>query len=217
MLQRRTARARDTRPPQQHEMTRPEIFSVRTANLHKIVARTSDQAKQVAEKIGLFTMNLYEAVIVVIVVALVGFRLWRSALVLTISIPVTLAMTFSFMAFLGIDIQQLSIVALILALGLLVDEPVVAFDAIQSELDRGRSRVVSAWLGPTRLARPIFYATITWLSPPPSRCAWEDRLSESGPRDLSTRRHLVHRAPVRRLVVLASHLGRRGLMRHTAA
>src|SRR5205823_1308226 len=51
--------------------------------------------------------------------------------------------------------------SLIIALGLLVDDPVVAGDAIKRELAQGKSRLVAAWLGPTKLSKAILYATIT--------------------------------------------------------
>ena len=75
------------------------------------------------------------------------------ALLMALSIPITLAMTFGMMHLLGIDIQQVSIASLIIALGLLVDDPVVAGDAIKRELgaraSAARSRPGS---GPTKLA-----------------------------------------------------------------
>src|ERR1051325_4265189 len=80
---------------------------------------------------------------------------------MAISIPVTLAMTFGFMQLLGLDIQQMSIASLIIALGLLVDDPVVAGDAIKRELAQGNSRLVAAWLGPTKLSKAILYFTVT--------------------------------------------------------
>jgi len=126
-----------------------------------VVGVTSDQKRQVREKIELFNRSLWEAVLLVVVVSLIGFWEWRSALLMAISIPVTLAMTFGFMQLLGLDIQQMSIASLIIALGLLVDDPVVAGDAIKRELAHGTSRDVAAWLGPTKLSRAILYATIT--------------------------------------------------------
>jgi multidrug efflux pump subunit AcrB len=126
-----------------------------------ILARPSDQPLQVEENIDLFMQSLYEAIALVIVVALVGFWEWRSALLMAIAIPLTLAMTFGFMRLLGIDVQQVSIASLIIALGLLVDDPVVAGDAIKRELDAGVPRGIAAWLGPTRLATAILFATIT--------------------------------------------------------
>jgi multidrug efflux pump subunit AcrB len=126
-----------------------------------IVARTSDQPLQVQENLDLFMKSLYEAIILVVLVALVGFWEWRSAVLMALSIPITLAMTFGMMLLLGIDLQQVSIASLIIALGLLVDDPVVAGDAIKRALNEGKSPIIAAWLGPTKLATAILFATIT--------------------------------------------------------
>jgi multidrug efflux pump subunit AcrB len=126
-----------------------------------MIVRTSDQPRQVKENIDLFMDALYEAIALVVLVSLVGFWEWRSALLMAISIPITLAMTFGFAYVLGIDLQQVSIATLIIALGLLVDDPVVAGDAIKRSLAEDHPRIVSAWLGPTKLATAIMFATIT--------------------------------------------------------
>ena len=126
-----------------------------------IVSRVSDQPQQVEENVHLFMSSLYEAVVLVVLVSLIGFWEWRSALLMALSIPLTLLMTFGMMHVLGIDLQQVSIASLIIALGLLVDDPVVAGDAIKRELAAGKPRGLAAWLGPTKLATAILYATIT--------------------------------------------------------
>ena len=126
-----------------------------------VIGTTSDQQRQVREKLELFNRSLWEAVVLVVLVSWVGFWEWRSALLMALSIPVTLAMTFGLMQLVGLDIQQMSIASLIIALGLLVDDPVVAGDAIKRELARGRPRSIAAWLGPEKLSKAIFYATIT--------------------------------------------------------
>ncbi len=126
-----------------------------------ILARTSDQPSQVEENIHLLMSSLWEAVFLVVLIALIGFWEWRSALLLALSIPLTLAMTFGMASALNIDLQQVSIASLIIALGLLVDVPVVAGDAIKRELDGGQPRIFAAWLGPTKLDRAMLYATIT--------------------------------------------------------
>jgi multidrug efflux pump subunit AcrB len=126
-----------------------------------VLARTSDQPTQVSENIELFMGSLEEAIILVVLVSLIGFWEWRSALLMALSIPITLAMTFGMMQLCGIDLQQVSIASLIIALGLLVDDPVVAGDAIKRELAAGHSPLIAAWLGPTKLASAILYATIT--------------------------------------------------------
>jgi multidrug efflux pump subunit AcrB len=126
-----------------------------------IFARTSDQPLQVKENISLFMDSLYEAIVLVVLVSWIGFWEWRSALLMSISIPVTLAMTFGVLYLIGIDIQQVSVATLIIALGLLVDDPVIAGDSIKRALVEGNPPVIAAWLGPTKLATAIMYATVT--------------------------------------------------------
>ena len=126
-----------------------------------ILAHTSDQPLQVKENINLFMRALGEAIILVVIVSLLGFWEWRLALIMALAIPITLAMTFGIVYMLGIDLQQVSIASLIIALGLLVDVPVVSGDGIKRHLAEGFPRLIACWLGPTKLATAIFYATIT--------------------------------------------------------
>ena len=126
-----------------------------------IIAHTSDQPLQVKENIHLFLRALYEAIILVVVVSLIGFWEWRLALIMALAIPITLGMTFGVSYMLGIDLQQVSVATLIIALGLLVDVPVVAGDGIKRGLAAGLPRAIAAWLGPTKLATAIFFATLT--------------------------------------------------------
>ena len=70
-----------------------------------VLARTSDQPTQVREHIELFMGSLEEAIVLVVIVSLIGFWEWRSALLMALSIPITLAMTFGLMQICGIDLQ----------------------------------------------------------------------------------------------------------------
>src|SRR5438876_2256562 len=126
-----------------------------------IIAHTSDQPLQVKENIHLFLRALMEAIILVVGVSLLGFWEWRLALIMALAIPITLAMTFGVAYMFGIDLQQVSVATIIIALGLLVDVPVVAGDGIMRVLAAGLPRRIAAWLGPTKLATAIFYATLT--------------------------------------------------------
>ena len=126
-----------------------------------VLARTSDEPLQVKENVELFMGSLWEAIALVVLVSLIGFWEWRSAVVMALAIPITLAMTFGMMHLLGVDIQQVSVASLIIALGLLVDDPVVAGDSIKRELAAGRSPLMAAWQGPTKLGRAILFATVT--------------------------------------------------------
>ncbi|MGC1451241.1 MAG: efflux RND transporter permease subunit, partial [Candidatus Sulfotelmatobacter sp.] len=136
-----------------------ELRQILPADL--ILAHTSDQPLQVKENINLFMRALLEAIILVVLVSLIGFWEWRLALIMALAIPITLAMTFGIAYMLGIDLQQVSIASLIIALGLLVDVPVVSGDGIKRHLAEGFRRSIACWLGPTKLATAIFYATIT--------------------------------------------------------
>ena len=106
-----------------------------------VLARTSDQPLQVHDSIELFSHSLIEALVLVVVVALIGFWSWRTAILIAASIPITLAITFGVISTFGIDLQQVSIASLIIALGLLVDVPVVSGDAIVRELGDGPAQV----------------------------------------------------------------------------
>jgi multidrug efflux pump subunit AcrB len=126
-----------------------------------VLARTSDQPLQVRDSIELFSHSLIEALVLVVVVALIGFWSWRTAMLIAVSMPITLAITFGVINTLGIDLQQVSIASLIIALGLLVDVPVVSGDAIVRELGAGQPSSTAAWLGPTKLFKTMAFATVT--------------------------------------------------------
>ncbi|HEX6649389.1 MAG TPA: efflux RND transporter permease subunit, partial [Pyrinomonadaceae bacterium] len=142
-------------------------IDVKLAELRKqlpddlIMARTSDQPRQVTENVDLFMNSLYEAIVLVVIVSLIGFWDWRSALLMGLAIPITLFITFGMAHMLGIDLQQVSIATLIIALGLLVDVPVVSGDAIKNQLGAGLPPMMASWIGPTKLIVAIMFATIT--------------------------------------------------------
>lgn len=123
------------------------------------IVTLSDQPASVAHRIHHFMRCFIEAVVVVVLVALFLMD-WRSALVVATAIPLTVAMTFGGMALCGIPLHQISIAALIIALGMLVDDPVVASDAINREMAHGQPRGVAAWFGPYRLRHAILFGTI---------------------------------------------------------
>ena len=125
-----------------------------------VITKTSDQPELVRDKIGDFLRALFEAVAIVVAVALL-FMERRSALLVAASIPLTLAMTFGLMDLFHLDLQQVSIAALIISLGLLVDDPVIVSDAINRELSHGTPRERAAWIGPVKLAKAVLYATLT--------------------------------------------------------
>jgi len=123
------------------------------------IVTISNQPESVDSRVKLFLTAFFEAVVVVVLVALFLMD-WRSALVVATAIPLTVAATFAGMQLLGIPLHQISIAGLIITLGVLVDNPVVAADGINRELAHGRPRDIASWLGCARLARPITFGTI---------------------------------------------------------
>ena len=122
------------------------------------ILKLSDQPGAVARRIAHFMQCFIEAVVVVVLVALFLMN-WRSALVVATAIPLTVAMTLGGMAVFNIPLHQISIAALIIALGMLVDDPVVASDAINREITHGQPRHLAAWLGPFKLRHAILFGT----------------------------------------------------------
>ena len=119
----------------------------------------SDQPTAVAHRLHHFIRCFIEAVVIVISVALLLMD-WRSAVVIAAAVPLAVAMTLGEMYLCGIPLHQISIAALIIALGMLVDDPVVASDAINRELYHGQPRLTAAWTGPFRLRRAILFGTV---------------------------------------------------------
>src|SRR5690606_17529569 len=101
------------------------------------ITRVSDQPKVVEEAVSGFTSALFEAVAIILAISLISLGL-RAGLVVAIAIPLVLAITFFVMAYLGISLQRISLGALIIALGLLVD------DAMRSESTRLNSSHVKS-------------------------------------------------------------------------
>ncbi len=119
----------------------------------------SDQPAAVEHRLKHFIRSFMEAVVIVVFVALLLMD-WRSALVVATAIPLTVAMTLGGMHLCGIQLHQISIAALIIALGMLVDDPVVASDAINRELYHREPPERAAWIGPFRMRRAILFGTI---------------------------------------------------------
>ena len=96
----------------------------------------SDQPAVVEEAVGGFTEALFEAVAIVLVVSFVSLGL-RAGFVVALSIPLVLAITFLVMNYLGISLQRISLGALIIALGLLVDDAMITVEMMVARLEAG--------------------------------------------------------------------------------
>lgn len=110
-----------------------------------------------------FIKNLLQGITFVIVVVMIGMGI-RNALIVSITIPLSIAITLITMSFMGIEIQQVSIAALIIALGILVDNSIVISDAIQIKLNEGSTPQDAAFLGAKEQSIPVLASTLTTIA-----------------------------------------------------
>jgi len=99
----------------------------------------ADQPQVVSRSIGEFMRTLTEAVIIVLAVSFISLGL-RTGIVVALSIPLVLATTFLFMLLFGIDLQRISLGALIIGLGLLVDDAIIATEMMAIKMEQGWDR-----------------------------------------------------------------------------
>ena len=123
----------------------------------------SDQPVVVEEAVGGFTSALFEAVVIVLVVSFVSLGL-RAGLVVAISIPIVLALVFVFMNYAGISLQRVSLGALIIALGLLVDDAMITVEMMVSRLEMGDSLRKAATFAYTSTAFPMLTGTLVTVA-----------------------------------------------------
>lgn len=121
------------------------------------------QPNEVKLALNDFILNLFEGVLFVILIVFIGMGL-RNALIVSISLPLSIFATFIAMYFLKIDLQQISIAGLIMAVGMLVDNSIVVSDAIQVRLNEGMSHNEAAFTGVMESAMPVFTSTLTTIA-----------------------------------------------------
>jgi multidrug efflux pump len=121
--------------------------------------RVADQPRAVRRSIGEFTRAVIEAVVIVLIVCFLSLGL-RTGLIVALSIPLTFAVTFLVMREAGIDLQKISLGALILALGLLVDDAIISVEMMVVKMEQGWDRVKAASFAYTATAMPMLSGTI---------------------------------------------------------
>ncbi|WP_263227068.1 efflux RND transporter permease subunit [Pseudomonas alabamensis] len=127
------------------------------------VHTVSDQSLVVEDAVGGFTSALFEAVIIVLVVSFVSLGI-RAGLVVACSIPLVLAMVFVFMEYSGITMQRISLGALIIALGLLVDDAMITVEMMVTRLEKGESKEDAATYAYTSTAFPMLTGTLVTVA-----------------------------------------------------
>jgi multidrug efflux pump len=123
------------------------------------IRRIHDQPSIVSHAVNLFMKSFLEAVAIVLAVTFLALK-WRAGLVVTLSIPVVLAITFTVMWFFNIDLHRISTGALIIALGLLVDDAIIAVEMMAHKLEAGWGRFEAATYAFQSTAFPMLTGTL---------------------------------------------------------
>ncbi|MEN3277680.1 MAG: multidrug efflux pump [Massilia sp.] len=131
--------------------------------------RVSNQPRAVTESVDEFIRTLVEAVFIVLAVSFLALGLHtkpklsidvRPGLVVALTIPLVLAITFLFMRMLDISLHKVSLGALIIALGLLVDDAIIAVEMMVRKMEEGFSRLEAATYAYTSTAMPMLTGTL---------------------------------------------------------
>src|SRR5437868_970746 len=123
----------------------------------------ADQPVVVEEAVGGFTKALWEAIAIVLAVSFVSLGL-RAGVVVACSIPLVLGMVFVFMQYTGISLQRISLGALIIALGLLVDDAMITVEMMVSRLEQGDTLTKAATFAYTSTAFPMLTGTLVTVA-----------------------------------------------------
>jgi multidrug efflux pump len=123
----------------------------------------ADQAVTVDEAIGDFMESLWQAIVIIMVASFLALGV-RAGSVVALSIPLTLAIVFPIMSLFGIDLQRISLGALIIALTLLVDDAMTTIDAMIRRLAAGDSKRDAATFAYKALAAPMLIGTLITIA-----------------------------------------------------
>ncbi len=123
------------------------------------VHQVADQPHVVQAAVGGFLKALAEAVLIVLIVSFISLGL-RAGLVVTVTIPLVLAITFVVMQYSGISLQRISLGALIIALGLLVDDAMITIETMISRLEAGDTLKKAASYAWSSIAFPMLSGTL---------------------------------------------------------
>jgi len=121
--------------------------------------KVSDQPHSVEDSVGEFVRVLTEAVVIVLLVSFFSLGL-RTGLVVAVTIPLVLAMTFAVMHYFNIGLHKISLGALVLALGLLVDDAIIAVEMMAIKMEQGYDRMRAASFAYTSTAFPMLTGTL---------------------------------------------------------
>jgi multidrug efflux pump len=123
------------------------------------IDQIADQPRVVEESVGEFLESFLEALIIVLVVSFVSLG-WRTGIVVAIAVPLVLAIVFTVMDVSRMNLDRISLGALIIALGLLVDDAIIAVEMMVVKMEQGSDRIEAAGFAWTSTAFPMLTGTL---------------------------------------------------------
>ena len=127
------------------------------------VDKVADQPRIVDESVWEFERSFLEALAIVLAVCFLSLG-WRTGLVVAASVPLVLALVATVMAVMGWNLDRISLGALIIALGLLVDDAIIAVEMMVVKIEQGWSRVQAATFAYTSTAFPMLTGTLVTVA-----------------------------------------------------
>lgn len=121
--------------------------------------KVTDQAVNIAEAYDEFMLKFFVALVVVIAVSLISMG-WRVGIVVALAVPLTLAGVFVIMLATGRDFDRITLGALILSLGLLVDDAIIIIETMVVKMEEGRDRIFAASYAWGHTAAPMLAGTL---------------------------------------------------------
>lgn len=123
------------------------------------LTKVTDQAVNIAASVDEFMLKFFAALLVVMLVSFVSMG-WRAGLVVAAAVPLTLAVVFVVMAATGKNFDRITLGSLILALGLLVDDAIIAIEMMVVKMEEGYSRVAASAYAWSHTAAPMLSGTL---------------------------------------------------------
>ena len=123
------------------------------------LTKVTDQAVNIAAAVDEFMLKFFAALLVVMLVSFVSMG-WRAGFVVAAAVPLTLAVVFVVMAATGKNFDRITLGSLILALGLLVDDAIIAIEMMVVKMEQGYSRVAASAYAWSHTAAPMLSGTL---------------------------------------------------------
>ena len=128
-----------------------------------VLDQVADQPKVVEESMFEFERSFVEALVIVLAVSFLSLG-WRTGIVVALSVPLVLAIVFVVMYALGIDLHRITLGALIIALGLLVDDAIIAVEMMVVKIEQGWSKTRAAAFAWQSTAFPMLTGTLVTVA-----------------------------------------------------